>query len=45
MSWAQSHNRRVQLLAGVEVREISMDDWLKANKTSRPADCLDGARR
>lgn len=36
MSGTQSHNRRVQFLAGVEVREISMDDWIKANEEYRP---------
>lgn len=36
MSGTQSHNRRVNFLAGVDVREISMDDWVKANETFRP---------
>lgn len=36
MSGTQSHNRRVQFLAGVEVREISMNDWIKANETFQP---------
>ncbi|MGM9484785.1 hypothetical protein ACS5PN_26560 [Roseateles sp. NT4] len=32
-SGTQGHNRRVQFLAGVEVREISMEDWIKASNT------------
>lgn len=36
MSGTQSHNRRVQFLAGVEVREISMDEWVKAHETFKP---------
>jgi hypothetical protein len=36
MSGTQSHNRRVQFLAGVEVREISMDTWLEANQRFQP---------
>ncbi|KQV52863.1 hypothetical protein ASC95_08675 [Pelomonas sp. Root1217] len=36
MSGTQSHNRRVQFLAGVEVREISMEDWVKANEEYKP---------
>ncbi|KQV53292.1 hypothetical protein ASC95_11110 [Pelomonas sp. Root1217] len=36
MSGTQSHNRRVQFLAGVEVREISMADWAKANAEFKP---------
>lgn len=36
MSGAQSHQRRVRFLSGVEVREISMDDWAKANEAYRP---------
>ncbi|WP_457353246.1 hypothetical protein [Roseateles sp. P5_D6] len=36
MSGTQSHNRRVQFLAGVDVREISMEDWVKANEAYRP---------
>ena len=36
MSGTQSHNRRVQFLAGVDVREISMDDWIKANEEYKP---------
>ena len=29
-------NRRIQFLAGVEVREIGMDEWVKANETFKP---------
>lgn len=36
MSGTQSHNRRVQFLAGVEVREISMEDWIRATETLKP---------
>lgn len=36
MSGTQSHNRRVQFLSGVEVREISMDEWVKVNEASTP---------
>ncbi|HEY8878654.1 MAG TPA: hypothetical protein VIN03_13890 [Roseateles sp.] len=36
MSGTQSHDRRVQFLAGVEVREVRMDDWVKANEAFRP---------
>ncbi|MGM9485634.1 hypothetical protein ACS5PN_30885 [Roseateles sp. NT4] len=36
MSDNQSHNRRVQFLAGVDVREISMDKWTKANAAFKP---------
>ena len=36
MSGTQSHNRRVQFLSGVEVREISMEDWLKTNEAYKP---------
>lgn len=36
MSGTQSHNRRVQFLSGVEVREISMDTWAEANESFRP---------
>ena len=36
MSGTQSHNRRVQFLAGVEMREISMEDWVKANEAFKP---------
>jgi len=36
MSGTQSHNRRVQFLAGVEVREIAMDEWVKANEAFKP---------
>ena len=36
MSGTQSHNRRVQFLAGVEVREISMEDWVKASEEFKP---------
>lgn len=36
MSGTQSHNRRVRFLSGVETREISMDDWLKANEAFQP---------
>jgi len=36
MSGAQSHQRRVRFLSGVEVREISMDDWAQANEAFQP---------
>jgi hypothetical protein len=36
MSGTQSHNRRVQFLSGVEVREISMEAWVQANETFQP---------
>jgi hypothetical protein len=36
MSGTQSHNRRVKFLSGVETREISMDDWVKANEAFHP---------
>ena len=36
MSGTQSHNRRVQFLSGVDAREISMEDWVKANEAYRP---------
>lgn len=36
MSGTQSHNRRVQFLAGVEVREISMEAWVQANEAFQP---------
>ena len=36
MSGAHSHNRRVKFLSGVEVREISMDAWAKANAEFQP---------
>ncbi|WP_457356241.1 hypothetical protein [Roseateles sp. P5_D6] len=36
MSGTQSHNRRVKFLSGVEVREISMADWVKANEEYQP---------
>jgi len=36
MSGAQSHNRRVRFLSGVEVQEISMDAWAKANEAFQP---------
>ncbi len=36
MSGTQSHNRRVQFLSGVDVREISMEEWVKANETFKP---------
>jgi len=36
MSGAQSHQQRVRFLSGVEVSEISMDDWAEANDAFRP---------
>ncbi|KQV52825.1 hypothetical protein ASC95_08450 [Pelomonas sp. Root1217] len=36
MAGAHSHNRRVKFLSGVEVREISMADWVKANEEYQP---------
>lgn len=36
MSGAQSHQQRVRFLSGVDVSEISMDDWAAANETFRP---------
>ena len=36
MSGAQSHQQRVRFLSGVEVSEISMDDWAAANDSFRP---------
>ncbi|WP_457393721.1 hypothetical protein [Roseateles sp. P5_E1] len=36
MTGAQSHNRRVKFLSGVEVREISMAEWVKANEAYQP---------
>ncbi|HEY8880540.1 MAG TPA: hypothetical protein VIN03_23420 [Roseateles sp.] len=36
MSGTQSHNRRVQFLAGVEAREISMEEWVKASESFKP---------
>jgi hypothetical protein len=36
MSGAQSHNRRVKFLSGVEVKEISMDAWVKATESFQP---------
>ena len=36
MSGAQSHQQRVRFLSGVEVSEISMDDWARVNETFRP---------
>lgn len=33
---AHAHNRRVRFLSGVEVREVSMDDWNKANEAFQP---------
>ena len=36
MSGAQSHQQRVRFLSGVEVNEISMDDWVRANECFRP---------
>lgn len=36
MSGMQSHARRVRFLSGVEVREISMADWDKANEEYQP---------
>ena len=36
MSGAQSHNRRVKFLSGVEVREISMEEWAKVNAGFKP---------
>lgn len=36
MSGTQSHNRRVQFLSGVEVREIAMEEWLQVSENFRP---------
>ena len=36
MSGAQSHQQRVRFLSGVDVSEISMDDWVRANEGFRP---------
>lgn len=36
MSGTQSHNRRVQFLSGVEVRDIGMDEWAQANASFKP---------
>lgn len=36
MSGAQSHQQRVRFLSGVDVSEISMDDWAAANDAFRP---------
>lgn len=36
MSGAQSHQQRVRFLSGVDVQEISMDDWVRANECFRP---------
>ena len=36
MSGAQSHQRRVRFLSGVETREISMEAWVKANEAYTP---------
>lgn len=36
MSGAQSHQQRVRFLSGVEVSEVSMDDWAQVNASFRP---------
>lgn len=36
MSGAQSHQQRVRFLSGVDVSEVSMDDWAAANEAFRP---------
>ncbi len=36
MSGAQSHLQRVRFLSGVEVSEVSMDDWARVNSAFRP---------
>jgi len=36
MSGPQTQSLRNKFLAGVEVREISMEDWVKANETFNP---------
>lgn len=36
MSGAQSHQQRVRFLSGVDVSELSMEDWAAANEAYRP---------
>ena len=36
MSGTQSHNRRVNFLSGLDVCEITMDAWVKANEAYQP---------
>lgn len=36
MSGAQSHQQRVRFLSGVDVSEVSMDDWAAVNEAFRP---------
>ena len=36
MSGAQSHQQRVRFLSGVDVSEISMEDWAAAHDAFRP---------